>query len=147
VVGYDRDRQARRSFRLSRIEGGVRRIGPTGSYQAPAELDAAELVAPAPEPRDERTAVLRVRAGRAVLLRHRALDGEPASKPGWDLLTVAVGDVTDLASEIAGYGSDVVVLEPADLRMAVVRVLTAVIAAAELPPDLLEREPVGRSAP
>jgi proteasome accessory factor B len=147
VVGYDRDRQARRSFRLSRIEGGVRRIGPTGSYQAPAELDAAELVAPAPEPRDERTAVLRVRAGRAVLLRHRALDGEPASKPGWDLLTVAVGDVTDLASEIAGYGSDVVVLEPADLRMAVVRVLTAVIAAAELPPDLLEREPAGRAAP
>ena len=147
VVGHDRDRQARRSFRLSRIEGGVRRIGPAGSFQPPAELDAAELVAPVAEPCDERTAVLRVRVGRAVLLRQRALDREPAQEPGWDLVRTTVGDVTDLAAEIAGYGPDVVVLEPADLRVAVVRVLTAVLASVEPASTLLEREPAGRAAP
>jgi proteasome accessory factor B len=146
VVGYDRDRQARRSFRLSRIEGGVRRIGPAGAYQVPADLDAADLIAPAPEPRDDRTAVLRVRAGRAVLLRQRALDTEPAPEDGWDLVRVAIRDVTELAREIAGYGPDVVALEPLDLRSAVVRVLSAAHAAGP-PKSLLEPEPAGRGAP
>jgi proteasome accessory factor B len=144
VVGHDRDRQARRSFRLSRIEGAVRRIGPAGSYPLPDDLDATELVAPAPEPRDGRGALLRVRPGRAVLLRQRALDTAPAPEPGWDVVRVQVGDVTDLAEEVAGHGPDVVVVGPPDLRAAVVRVLTAALAAATgsstVPPREADRE-------
>ena len=147
VVGHDRDRQARRSFRLSRIEGGVRLIGPAGGYQVPADLDPAELVAPAPEPRDDRIAQLRVRAGRAVLLRQRAGGVDPAPEQGWDLVRIAVRDVADLAHEIAGYGPDVVALEPPDLRAAVVRVLTAALGAAEPSGTLRDREPAGQGAP
>jgi proteasome accessory factor B len=138
VVGHDRDRQARRSFRLSRIEGGVRRIGPPGAYDVPDDVDPGELVSPWREPQDPRTAVLRVRAGRAVLLRQRAVGTEPASEHGWDVVRVAVRDAGDLAREVAGYGADVVALAPADLRAAVVRVLTSALAAADAD---------GRSAP
>jgi predicted DNA-binding transcriptional regulator YafY len=131
VVGFDRDRQARRSFRLSRIEGGIRRIGPDGSYDVPQDADAdVELVSFAPDVRDDRVAELRVRAGRAVLLRQRALSAAPSDEPGWDAVRVTVRDVTDLAHEIAGYGPDVVALEPADVRAAVVRVLSAALSAA-----------------
>jgi proteasome accessory factor B len=132
VVGFDRDRQARRSFRLSRIEGAIRRIGPARSYQVPDDVDAAaDLVTFMPELRDERTAVLRVRSGRAVLLRQRALASDADAEPGWDLVRVPVRDVTDLAHELAGYGPDVVALEPADLRATVVRVLGSALSAAE----------------
>jgi predicted DNA-binding transcriptional regulator YafY len=131
VVGFDRDRQARRSFRLSRVEGAVRRIGPERSYEVPDDVDAAsDLLSWMPEARDERQAVLRVRADRAVLLRRRALSVEDDQEPGWDVVRVAVRDVTDLAHELAGYGPDVVAVEPADLRAAVVRVLTSVLSAA-----------------
>ena len=131
VVGHDRDRQARRSFRLSRIEGGVRRIGPGSAYQVPDGVDPGELVTPWHEPQDGRTAVLRVRAGRAVLLRQRALSTEPAAMDGWDVVRVGVRDVVDLAHEVAGYGPDVVAIAPPDLRAVVVRVLAAALAATD----------------
>src|SRR4051812_12198072 len=96
VVGFDRDRAARRSFRLSRVEGAIRRIGPAGSYVVPDDADGADdLVQFTPDLRDERMAVLRVRAGRAVLLRQRAMDAEPDAdrdgEPGWDVVRVVVG--------------------------------------------------------
>jgi len=146
VVGFDRDRQARRSFRLSRIEGAIRRVGRDGSYDVPEDLDAeADLLSFAPDVRDEREAQLRVRTGRALLLRQRAVSSDPADQPGWDVVRVVVREVTDLAHELAGYGADVVVVEPADLRAGVVRVLTAALSAAA--PDVDVREPAGRGAP
>jgi proteasome accessory factor B len=91
--------------------------------------------------------VLRVRPGRAVLLRQRAIDAEPAPEDGWDLVRVAVRDVTDLAHEVAGYGPDVVALEPSDLRAAVVRVLTASLAAAQSASGRLQAQPAAQGAP
>jgi proteasome accessory factor B len=88
-------------------------------------------------PEDGRIAVVRVRAGRGAGLRRRALDdafagrGEPAA-PGepaeWDELHVKVGDAGGLAQELAGYGPDVVVLEPPDVREDVIRRLRAALA-------------------
>jgi proteasome accessory factor B len=145
VVGFDRDRQARRSFRLSRIEGAIRRIGGSGSYAVPDDLEAAaDLLSFAPDVRDEREAELRVRTGRAVLLRQRAVATEPDGTPGWDVVRVVVRDVADLAHEIAGYGPDVVALGPADLRAGVVRVLTAALSAATYDADV--PQPAGRGA-
>ena len=133
VVGHDRDRGARRSFRLSRIEGAVRRAGPAGSYAIPADLDPGELVAPARERPDDRTAVLRVRAGRAVLLRRRAAAVEPAAEEGWDVVRVPVADAAALAQEVAGLGPDVVVLDPPDVRADVVRTLQQALRSATAP--------------
>jgi predicted DNA-binding transcriptional regulator YafY len=43
---------------------------------------------------------------------------------------VVVRDVRELAQELAGYGPDVVAVEPADLREQVVRVLSRAMAGA-----------------
>jgi proteasome accessory factor B len=129
VVGHDRDRGARRSFRRSRIEGPEQRSGPAGGYEVPGDLEAAELVLPPPEPADGREALVRVRPSRAVLLRQRAVPAPEAAAEGWDAVRVVVRDLRELAHELAGYGPDAVVLEPPDLRDEVVRVLSGALAA------------------
>jgi proteasome accessory factor B len=129
VGGRDRDRDAPRVFRLSRIDSAVTRIGRPGSYAVPADLDPKELVAPMRQRPDDRRARLRVRPGRAVTLRRRALDvAEGGAADGWDDVTVQVGDLAMLEEELAGYGPDVVVLAPDDLRQGVVRRLRAALA-------------------
>lgn len=128
VVGRDRDRGAARVFRLSRIEGTVRRIGEPGSFQVPAGIDPLAAVQ-APIPEDERQARMRVRRGRAGTLRLRALSPPVEVDPPWEELTVLVGDVEALAQEITGYGPDVLVTEPQDLRDAVIRRLRRTVRA------------------
>ncbi|NLT57299.1 MAG: WYL domain-containing protein [Actinomycetales bacterium] len=130
VVGHDRDRGASRAFRLSRVQGGVRRIGPPGSYTVPEDLDASTMIG-MPEPGDDRPALVRVRPGRGGLLRRRGTvvrTADPAADAaGWDLIEVRVGNIWSLADEISGYGSDVVVVEPDDVRRAVVGRLTGAL--------------------
>jgi len=46
---------------------------------------------------------------------------------GWDELVVPFGDEETLAEEVASYGPDVVALDPAQLRDAVVRRLRDVL--------------------
>ncbi len=122
LVARDRDRDAARVFRLSRIQGPIRRIGRPGSYRIPEDLDPVAAVAGAPGPSDDRRAVLRVRSGRGATLRRRALDvrPDPTDAPAWELVDVAVGDVEWLAEEVASHGADVVALAPEDLRDGVV---------------------------
>jgi proteasome accessory factor B len=57
--------------------------------------------------------------------------GQAMTEPGeagWDEVRVRVGDAGGLAQELAGYGPDVVVLEPADVRSDVIRRLKAALA-------------------
>ena len=128
VVGYDVDRSAPRLFRLSRIVGEVSPAGPAGSYEVPSPgeiRDAAGLLTPAPE---TGVARIRVRRGSGFGLRRRAADSKPLSDD-WDLIAVPYGDPGDLAAEVAGYGADVVVVEPGDVRDTVVGHLRAVVEA------------------
>jgi len=133
VVGRDRDRDAPRSFRLSRIEGRVRTIGAPGSYELPADLDAAAVVGTRPSD-PVRTATLALAPERASALRSRAVVGaeidleDPALASllaHRDVVQVPFTGVGDLADEVAGYADAVVVLAPADLRAAVLRRLRA----------------------
>ncbi len=56
-------------------------------------------------------------------------DGQlPDSPPGWNLVTVPFGDLDWFGEQLASFGADVVVLEPADLRAAVIERLTGVLA-------------------
>ena len=72
-------------------------------------------------------ATLYVRPGAGVGLRRRATRESPGAAPGdWDEVVVDFGDPESLAAEIAGYGPDVVAADPATVRDAVVRRLTAV---------------------
>jgi proteasome accessory factor B len=71
LTGYDLDRADDRAFRLSRVEGPVRKHGRAGSYTVPEGYEpqvALQQQAAAPEG----TAVVRLRHGRGHTLRHHA---------------------------------------------------------------------------
>jgi len=129
VAGHDRARNAPRVFRLSRITGPVKMAGPPGSVTVPPDADVRALVKSWDvSPARDHTAVLRVRAGAGFGLRRWANEVAPDETPGWDRVTVLFADVPWYAAHIASFGPDVVVLEPPDLREAVIRRLKGVLA-------------------
>lgn len=133
LVGHDADRAALRTFRLSRITGAIRPVGRAGSYQVPTDVDLLDLVAATVERPAERTGRLLLRTGTAVGLRRHSLPAGAPAPPEWERVDIPVGHLWDTAREIAANGADVVVEEPADLRAAVIRLLTG--AAGDPDPD------------
>jgi len=124
VVGHDLDRAAARCFRLSRISGSVRRSGRAGSYEPPVGVDLIGHVAHNAGPVERtRQAVLSVRPGRGAGVRRWALE-----KDG-DRVVVRYADPDSFAGWLVGYGSDVVVLDPPDLRERVIARLKETAAA------------------
>ena len=129
VAGYDRTRKAPRVFRLSRITGPVKMAGPTGSVVVPPDADARELVKSWDvSPARDRVAVLKVRRDAGFGLRRWASEVTPDETEGWDRVTVSFADVPWYAEHLASFGADVMVLEPPDLREAVIRRLKGVLA-------------------
>ena len=128
LVGRDRDRNAIRTFRLSRIGAAVTPIGPVGAVRKPDDVDLRQIVAgvvgEAPTGVEARVWVA---ADRATALRragavvdHAVLNGRDG-----DVLAIQVGSLDRLAREVAGYGPDAVVLEPESLRDEVLERLRA----------------------
>jgi len=131
VAGRDRGRDDTRVFRLSRIAGTVKFCGPAGSVIVPEGADVRELVRDWDSvPPREHTAVLRVRSGGGVGLRQHAVSVRPdeTGPPGWDLVTTRFADVGSFADYTASFGPDAVVLDPPDLREAVIARLKGVLA-------------------
>jgi proteasome accessory factor B len=129
VAGWDRGRAATRVFRLGRMAGDVKFCGPAGSVTVPAGADVRELVRDWDSvPPREQIAVLRVRSGTGVGLRRHATSVEPSDETGWDLVTTTFGDVGSFADYIAWFGPDAIVLDPPDLREAVIARLKGVLA-------------------
>jgi len=129
VAGWDRGRDATRVFRLGRIDGPVKFSGPSGRVTVPDGVDVRELVRDWDSaPVQEHTALLRVRAGAGVgLRRHAASVRADAETPGWELVTTTFGDLGWFADNVASFGPDAVVLDPPDLREAVIRRLKGVV--------------------
>ncbi|MGH8823614.1 MAG: helix-turn-helix transcriptional regulator [Jiangellaceae bacterium] len=125
VVGYDVDRAAPRLFRLSRVVGQVERAGEPGAYTVPPPAVIRAAAGSLVPPRQRNLARVRVRQGCGYGLRRRAVTTQQGD--GWDLLTVPYADATVLADEVAGYGADVVLIEPGDVRARVVERLRAVV--------------------
>ncbi|WP_374122126.1 helix-turn-helix transcriptional regulator [Frankia sp. AiPa1] len=135
LVGHDLHRGAERVFRLSRVAGAVRLVGPAGAVRVPAGVDVAAMVsAQAPSER-ERTATLAVRRGTCHALRRGARPvsagcvpparPHPAVPADMDLLERTFTDTERFARWIVGSGPDVLVVAPPELRTAVIARLHA----------------------
>jgi proteasome accessory factor B len=134
LVGRDRDRDASRSFRLSRIEGSVRTVGEPGAFPPPAEDELAAAMA-SWATGAQQVATLAVRPERAGATRARAVQ-PPQDAPDWtadpvvgpliehrDVVHVLFRSAWELAEELVGYGDAVLVLAPGEVRHAVLRLL------------------------
>ncbi len=132
VVGHDLDRRAERCFRLSRIVGKVGRTGPTDAYRPPEGVDLISYVArwSGPVDRTKRATVL-VRPGRGAGVRRFAENATPVE--GGDRVELRYADPDSLARWLVGYGADVVVLEPPEIRDRVVSRLRHIVAAGRHP--------------
>jgi proteasome accessory factor B len=119
LVGHDRDRDATRTFRLSRIGVDVAPIGPAGAVTVPDGVDLRKIVAAtvAETPTGAR-ALVWVADGRATALRRagRSTGTRQLAGREGEVIELDISSTDRLAREIAGYGVDAVVLEPQPLR-------------------------------
>lgn len=127
VAGFDRDRQAPRVFRLSRISGQVAAVGRPGAVEVPEGVDLRSMVGFPEEAMEERTAVLKVRQGACEGLRQVARSVREG-EDGWDTVELVFADPERLAGWIASLGAGVVVLGPPDAREAVIARLKGALA-------------------
>ncbi|WP_433338504.1 helix-turn-helix transcriptional regulator [Spirillospora sp. CA-294931] len=132
VVGHDRDRGETRVFRLSRIAGEVKPVGPPGGVTVPDGVDVRRIAFDWGEPPAEpRPAAVRLRSGAAQGLRRWAADVRPAGGGVWDEATLTFRDVDRFAPYLARFADDVIVIDPPDLREAVIQQLKSVLAAGD----------------
>ncbi|GCD20310.1 protein PafB [Cellulomonas algicola] len=134
LVGRDRERDAARSYRLSRVEGTVRLVGAPGAFEPPPAEELAAALHPWEE-RPERVATLAVLPERAGAARARAVPAPVDAPDVWSdpraAAALAQRDVVhvpfrldwELAEELVGYGDAVVVLDPPSVRHAVLHLL------------------------
>ncbi|ASW90323.1 YafY family protein [Mycobacterium marseillense] len=122
LVGHDRDRDATRTFRLSRIGPDVTPVGPAGAVTVPDGIDLRRIVAQtvtdvSATPAGGLARVW-VATGRATALRRA---GRPAGERrvgerDGTVIELDIRSTDQLARDIAGYGPDALVLEPQSLR-------------------------------
>lgn len=137
LVGHDRDRDATRIFRLSRIGSEVTAIGPAGAVTRPDGVDLRALVTEsigAATGKGFGGGQVRVWVAddHAVALRRVGRVAERRTVGGRDGEVIEIDDGAPdwLAREIAGYGADALVLDPASLRENVLARLAAAGASA-----------------
>ncbi len=122
LVGHDRDRDATRTFRLSRIGAEVTPIGPPGAVTVPDDVDLRKIVAQtvtevSATPTGGQARVW-VADGRATALRRagRSIGTRRLGDRDGEVIELEIGSTDQLARDIAGYGADAVLLEPQALR-------------------------------
>ncbi len=123
VVGQDTVRDAPRTFRLSRITGPVKAVGRSGAVTVPPDVRLKERVVASAVSAEPRSALLRVRAGRAAGVRRGGTVVAPAGTGDFDEVQVPMTSMWDTARRIAGQGPDVVVVDPPELVDAVLELL------------------------
>lgn len=141
VVGRDIDRDATRMFKLSRIDDLPKQLSADAAFEVPADLDLRQLSLSLLPDEPRAQALIAVRAGKAPALRRRGQPAEPddltdvdfAWPNGFEVAQVGYADVDVLADEVACYAADAVVIEPAELREAVLVRLRAVASTRSVP--------------
>lgn len=122
LVGHDRDRDATRTFRLSRIGPDVTPIGPPGAVTVPKDVDLRKIVAQTVTEVSAATSIGQARVwvadGRATALRRagKPVDARQLGGRNGEVIELDIRSADQLARDIAGYGADALVLEPQSLR-------------------------------
>ena len=119
LVGHDRDRDATRTFRLSRIGADIKTVGAPGSVIRPDGVDLRAIVDQViGETPSGVQASVWVADGLAMSLRRngRAAGARTIGGRAGDVIELDIGTRDRLVREVAGYGADALVLEPAALR-------------------------------
>ncbi|MGV0069301.1 helix-turn-helix transcriptional regulator [Mycobacterium colombiense] len=121
LVGHDRDRDATRTFRLSRIGPDVTPIGPPGTVTVPKDVDLRKIVAQTVT--DVSSPIVGqarvwVADGRATALRRagRPVGARQVGGRGGEVIELDISSADQLARDIAGYAADALVLDPQSLR-------------------------------
>ncbi|GLB83811.1 protein PafB [Mycobacterium kiyosense] len=138
LVGHDRDRNATRTFRLSRIGAGVKPVGEPGAVRVPDGLDLSAIVAAAvaeAEAPSGAQATVWVADGRATALRRAGRSLGPRRLAGRDgeVIEIDIGSSDRLARDVTGYGADAIVVAPQSLREDVLDRLRAAAGIGEPP--------------
>lgn len=108
VIGWDLDRQAERTFRLSRIVSDVRSTAQT--FEPPAGFSMNERLDALQAAPELGSVTVVVTAGRGQMLRRMASSVQPAETgDGPDRLVIPVTEPERVAAEIAAVGPDAVV--------------------------------------
>ncbi|BBY09885.1 helix-turn-helix transcriptional regulator [Mycobacterium marseillense] len=122
LVGHDRDRDATRTFRLSRIGPDITPVGPAGAVTVPDGIDLRRIVAQtvtdvSATPAGGLARVW-VATGRATALRRagRSAGERRVGERDGTVIELDIRSTDQLARDIAGYGPDALVLEPQSLR-------------------------------
>ena len=130
VTGYDVDRSDERAFRLSRVEGAVRKKGRAGGYVVPAD-HVPEVALSAQEADAAGVAVVWLRHGRGHTLRRHSLRSHDVDDRWAEVEIPYWPGSTE--RDVAALGSHAVARSPQQLVAGVVAALTAVAEAHEVP--------------
>jgi proteasome accessory factor B len=129
LVGHDHARAERRAFRLDRIAGQVRSAGEPGSFPAPpGEVSADDVVPGAGD--DPPVAEVLASPQVAWQVARRARGGGQPQANGWTAFTVPLTSTETFLAWALGYGPDLEVRAPAELRARVIAALEQVLAVA-----------------
>ncbi|MBN6778053.1 WYL domain-containing protein [Pseudoclavibacter alba] len=117
LIADDRDRKALRRFVVSRISGTIR-LGDSYPDEYPSQREVTEsTLAEFSELRAEQRARILVEEGSDAEVRlTRRSSSRESEHTGWNELELGYLDRWLLADELAGFGPEVIVLEPAELR-------------------------------
>jgi proteasome accessory factor B len=126
LVGHDRDRDDRRTFRLSRIVGSVTVTARGLERACPAEIDLRAIVRTM-DPEHPARARVRIAAGHGAQLRQAHA---PTAGP-FDDLELEISGVSEdvLVSQICGAGAGVRVLDPPAVVSRVQAALATIVSA------------------
>jgi proteasome accessory factor B len=124
LVGRDHDRDARRAFRLDRITGAVKLVGEPGAFDPPATDIGVDDVVP-PISGSPQTAQVLAAPDVAWLVARRARGGGVEQPDGWTAFVVPVGDRDQFVGWALGFGPDLEVRSPSDLREETIARLTS----------------------
>lgn len=125
LYGLDRDRAEPRTFRLRRIHGAVRAVGPEGAYELPRPLPGPDWGASGATHTAE--VGLRPETGHALRQRGRLV----GAVGDWDVVSVEYRYQDALRDEVLALGGMAKVLSPEDLAADIRRFAASALRIAE----------------